>query len=432
MIIKDKGRKFLSDLKFMTDYSKWLPELNRYETWEESCEAVVNTHRVKYADKLEQICHYLDEAELTYKEKLVLASQRNLQFRGEQVFKHNSRIYNCAAVYMDKTQVFSQVSYLSLSGCGVGVSMLRKWVDKLPTLAPRKKEKIKNFIIPDSIEGWSDAFGILVSSFCSRGSHFKEYEGSIVRFDYSQIRPTGAMISGGFKAPGPAPLKQAIERIETLLENETRINEVKFRSIVAYDILMHIADAILSAGVRRSALSIIIDPLDLELIQAKTGNWSETNKQRERSNNSIGLIRGTFNQEYFTNLVKHNDGMSDLGFVFLNNEYEVMNPCVTGDMIVDVLFKNKEEKMRVEDVVLLHQKGESVYIKSKDLDNNEVIYSPITSAFQTKKNAKILKITDEKTGKFIRVTEEHLVFTENRGYVEAMNLKEDDILVFSS
>ena len=317
----------MSSLKFYSDYSKWRPEFNRYETWEESCEAVVNTHRVKYADKLGLLKEYINEAEQSYKDKIVFASQRNLQFRGEQIFKHNSRLYNCGATYMDKTQVFSQVSYLSLSGCGVGISMLRKWVDKLPTLAPRKKEKIKNFIIPDSIEGWSDAFGILVSSFCSKGSHFKDYEGSIVRFDYSQIRPTGAMISGRFRAPGPAPLKQALERIEALLESETKINEVKFRSIVAYDILMHIADAILSAGVRRSALSIIIDPLDDELLHAKTGNWRDTNKQRERSNNSVGLIRGTFDEEYFTKLVKKNDGMSDLGFVFLNSEYEILNPC---------------------------------------------------------------------------------------------------------
>lgn len=322
-----KGKKFLSDLKFVTDYSKWRPEFNRYESWEESCEAVVNTHRVKYASKLDILKEYINEAEQSYKDKLVFASQRNLQFRGEQIFKHNTRLYNCAAVYMDKTQVFSQVSYLSLSGCGVGISMLRKWVGKLPTLTPRKKEKIKNFIIPDSIEGWSDAFGILVSSFCSKNSHFKEYEGSIVRFDYSQIRPKGAMIAGGFKAPGPAPLKQAIERIESLLENEIKYGETKFRSIICYDTLMHIADAILSAGVRRSALSIIIDPQDLELLNAKTGNWRDTNKQRERSNNSVGLIRGSFSEEYFTSLVKKNNGMSDIGFIFLNNEYEVMNPC---------------------------------------------------------------------------------------------------------
>ena len=322
-----KGKNFLSQLKFYTDYSKWNNESGKYETWEESCEAVINTHRIKYKDKLDVLSNYVDEAEKSYKNKLVLASQRNLQFRGEQIFKHNSRLFNCSAVFMDKTKIFSEVSYLSLSGCGVGISMLKKWTSKLPKLSPRKKERIKNFVIPDSIEGWSDAFGILVSSFCSKNSHFPEYEGFIVRFDYSQIRNKGAMISGGFKAPGHQPLKQSIERIETLLETETKNGECDFRTIVAYDVLMHIADAILSAGLRRSALSVIIDPNDNELIHAKTGNWRETNKQRERSNNSIGLTRGTFEYQYFLDLVKKNNGMSDIGFCFLNNDYEVMNPC---------------------------------------------------------------------------------------------------------
>ena len=297
-----KGKNFLSQLKFYTDYSKWNNESGKYETWEESCEAVINTHRIKYKDKLDVLSNYVDEAEKSYKNKLVLASQRNLQFRGEQIFKHNSRLFNCSAVFMDKTKIFSEVSYLSLSGCGVGISMLKKWTSKLPKLSPRKKERIKNFVIPDSIEGWSDAFGILVSSFCSKNSHFPEYEGFIVRFDYSQIRNKGAMISGGFKAPGHQPLKQSIERIETLLETETKNGECDFRTIVAYDVLMHIADAILSAGLRRSALSVIIDPNDNELIHAKTGNWRETNKQRERSNNSIGLTRGTFEYQYFLDL----------------------------------------------------------------------------------------------------------------------------------
>lgn len=322
-----KGKNFLSDLKFYTDYSKWNEEYNRYESWEEACDAVVNTHRVKYDDKVVELDGYLNEALEAYKEKLVLASQRNLQFRGEQIFKHNTRLYNCATSYMDKVEVFSQIAYLSLSGCGAGVNMMKKWVNKLPNLKKRDNDNVKNYIIPDSIEGWSNAFGILVSSFCDGKSHFPEYEGCVVRFDYSKIRPKGAMITGGFKAPGPEPLKRSIEKIEQLLNNNVNNGNNEFKSIIAYDILMFIADSVLSAGLRRSALSIIVDPTDTDMINAKVGDWRRLNKQRERSNNSVGLIRGQFTYEDFNNLVKLNNGMSDIGFVFLNNEFEVFNPC---------------------------------------------------------------------------------------------------------
>jgi len=104
------------------------------------------------------------------------------------------------------------------------------------------------------------------------------------------------------------------------------------------------------------------------------------------------------------------------------------NPCVTGDMVVDVICKNNIEKMTVADAVDLFALGEHLLIKSKNPLTDSICYSTITNADLTRKNAKILKITDEKTGKFIKVTEDHLVFTVNRGYVEAKDLKESDVL----
>ncbi len=202
----------------------------------------------------------------------------------------------------------------------------------------------------------ADAAGVLISSYCDngvpfpeyqncivrldyskirpKGSYisgngvpFPEYQNCIVRLDYSKIRPKGSYISGGFKAPGPLGLKQSLERAEALLELESIHGAIKMRPIVAYDILMHLADATLSGGVRRSAVSVIVDPEDVETINAKIGNWRESNPQRGRSNNSVGLRRGEFSYKRFAELVKLNDGMSDIGFVFMNNEYEVFNPC---------------------------------------------------------------------------------------------------------
>lgn len=322
-----KGKNFLADLKFYTDYSKWNEDKNRYESWVEACHAVMDTHRVKYKD-IPEIQQFIDEAEEYYKHKFVLASQRNLQFRGKQILTKNERMFNCATGYMDKAEVIHKAFFLTLCGCGVGISMLKKWTDKLPNIKHRNKNNIKNFVIPDSIEGWADAAGILISSYCDNDVAFPEYQNCIVRLDYSKIRPKGSYISGGFKAPGHQGLKQSLEKVEALLEYELLVHgEVKMRPIIAYDILMHLADATLSGGVRRSAISIIVDPYDEELINAKTGDWRSKNPQRGRSNNSVGLKRGEFSYERFAELVKLNNGMSDIGFVFMNNEFEVFNPC---------------------------------------------------------------------------------------------------------
>ncbi len=122
----------------------------RYETWEEACHAVMDTHRKKY-EHIPEILPFIDEAEEYYKGKCVLASQRNLQFRGEQILTKNERMFNCATCYMDKVETIHKAFFLTLCGCGVGVNMLRKWTSKLPNIKQRDKNNIKNFVIPDTI-----------------------------------------------------------------------------------------------------------------------------------------------------------------------------------------------------------------------------------------------------------------------------------------
>lgn len=167
----------------------------------------------------------------------------------------------------------------------------------------------------------------MISSYCLESAPNPEFQGHKIRFDYSNIRPQGAYITGGFKAPGPDGLKQSLERIEELLHNETQGGPVKWKSVVAYDIFMHLADAVLSGGVRRSAMSIIVDPTDTDMIQAKMGDWYQKFPWRARSNNSVGLIRNEFTYDSFKTLLDSNQGDNDIGFVFLNNIYEILNPC---------------------------------------------------------------------------------------------------------
>lgn len=320
----DLGRKILSDLKLYSDYLKWDEEKQRYETWEEAVDSVLNTHILKYGEKVRPL---IEKFKPFYLDKKVLASQRNLQFRGENILKHEAKLYNCATTYICSPDVFSKAFYVLLCGCGLGMSFKKEYVKQLPVLNKRYKGTV-TFIIDDSIEGWAESIKVLISSYCKHISLYDEYYGYNIRFDYSLIRPKGAYITGGFKAPGSDGLKNALEKIEGLIENNLGGNiSTEFKSITAYDIIMHISDAVLSGGVRRSACSIMMDYDDKDLVYAKTGDWRTENPQRARSNNSVDLRKGTFNLEDFKQLVRLNEGDNDLGFVFTDDDADVFNPC---------------------------------------------------------------------------------------------------------
>ena len=321
-----KGKKFLSDLKLHSDYFKWLEDKQRYETWEDACEDIMNGHKKKYKKYHEELLPYFNSALESMKDQVVLASQRNLQYRHEQIMKHNTRMFNCTSGHIARNRIFQEIFYLALSGCGFGGGLLIPFVKNLSRIQKRLNGT-KTFVIPDTIEGWSDALGVLMSSYFADKQPFPEFAGYEVKFDYSQIREKGAFISGGFKAPGPEGLKQSLERIEQLIERWLEKEGNEIRPILAFDIICHSADAVLSGGVRRSALNMIVDPNDDEMIHAKTGNWRTENPQRGRSNNSVLLLRSEVKREQFEYLVKLNDGANDIGFVFANSWFDMFNPC---------------------------------------------------------------------------------------------------------
>lgn len=321
-----KGKKFLSDLKLHSDYFKWMEDKGRYETWDEACENIIDGHRKKYVKYSKEIEPYLQSAVESMKDQMVLASQRNLQYRHEQIMKHNTRMFNCTSGHIARNRVFQEIFYLALSGCGFGGGLLIPFVNNLSRLQKRTNGT-KTFVIQDSIEGWADALGVLMSSYFVDDQPFPEFAGCEVRFDYSQIREKGTFISGGFKAPGHEGLKQSLEKIETLIEKWIVNEGDKIRPILAFDIICHSADAVLSGGVRRSALNMIVDPNDDEMIHAKTGNWFIENPQRGRSNNSVLLLRSEVTKDQFEYLVKLNDGANDIGFVFANSWFDMFNPC---------------------------------------------------------------------------------------------------------
>lgn len=147
-------RQMLSQSKFYDGYARWQEEENRYENWEEAVDRVMQMHREKYADKMTpELSELIDYATAAYKEKLMLGAQRSLQFGGKQLFAHNARMYNCSVSHCDRVRFFQETMYMLLCGCGVGFSVQRHHVDRLPEIKARSEKRAKVFVVPDTIEG---------------------------------------------------------------------------------------------------------------------------------------------------------------------------------------------------------------------------------------------------------------------------------------
>ena len=322
-------RRFLSQTKFYEGYSRFIDDQERYETWSEAVDRVIDMHANNYKEKDNELSPYLDEAKEAYKEQRVLAAQRSLQFGGEQLLKHQMRMYNCTSSYVDRPEFFGEVFYILLCGAGAGFSVQKHHVNKLPKIQARTKQA-KGYIVEDSIEGWASALDVLMSSYFVGGGKHPEYEGRRVFFDLSQIRPKGAKISGGFKAPGPEGLRRSLDKVEHLLQSIVldQKDPVDLKSINVYDITMHAADAVLSGGVRRSATICLFSPDDEEMMNAKTGNWFMDNPQRARSNNSAVIVRDQATPEEFNTLMKRVKEFGEPGFVFVESTEHTTNPCV--------------------------------------------------------------------------------------------------------
>ena len=239
---------------------------------------------------------------------------------------------NCTSTYADRPAFFNELFYILLCGAGAGFSVQKHHIEKMPEIRDRKKSA-KIFTVEDSIEGWSDAVAVLMSSFFVGGGTHPQYEGHRVYHDLSKIRPKNASISGGFKAPGPEPLRLALDKIEYLIQGAILAGQKRLRPIQVYDVAMHIADAVLAGGVRRSATICLFSPDDTEMLNAKTGDWFTTNKQRGRSNNSAVIVRSTCTWEMFKPIMEAIQQYGEPGFIFTDSTEFAYNPCVEIGMV---------------------------------------------------------------------------------------------------
>ena len=345
----------LSAYKFAASYARYLPQERRRETPYESFARVIDMHRTKYAGI--DIEDELAFCQAAMNDNLILGSQRALQFGGKPILRQHARLYNCTTSYCDRPRFFQECLFLLLCGCGAGFSVQKHHVARLPKMITPDPNQIRRFTIPDTVEGWADALGVLLASygivdgsmaefsaetapgdesdvtFVPEG-YFKDYVGSFVSFDYSRIRDKGADLStGAGKAPGPGPLMASLEKIRKVLDDRLKMAQAGektfLRPIDAYDIIMHASDAVLAGGVRRSATICLFSPDDAEMMAAKTGSWMVDNPQRARSNNSAMLLRGETSWEDFRDIfMTAREQYGEPGFVWADNTEITYNPCV--------------------------------------------------------------------------------------------------------
>jgi len=313
----DISQKILSDITVFMKYAKFQPELNRRETWEELVTRNKEMHQRKYP-------HIKDEIDEVYKmvyDKKVLPSMRSLQFGGKPIEISPNRVYNCAYMPIDHVDAFSETMFLLLGGTGVGYSVQKHHVEKLPEIKKPNPERTRRYLIGDSIEGWADAIKVLMESYLG-------YKSSTPIFDFSDIRHKGAnLVTSGGKAPGPQPLKDCIHHITKVLDNKK--DGERLSPIETHDIVCHIADAVLAGGIRRAALISLFSADDEEMISCKSGSWWEQNAQRGRANNSAVLLRHKITKEFFMDLWKRIElsGAGEPGIYLSNDKDWGTNPC---------------------------------------------------------------------------------------------------------
>ena len=312
----DISQSILSDITVYMKYAKFNPVMNRRETWEELVDRNKNMHLKKFPQLAEEIENAYD---YVYAKK-ALPSMRSMQFAGKPIEISPNRIYNCAYLPIDDWRAFGETMFLLLGGTGVGYSVQKHHVEKLPEIRKPDPKKNRRFLIGDSIEGWADAVKVLVRAYFEGGS--------TPVFDFSDIRPKGAqLITSGGKAPGPQPLKECLLKLQGILDSKQ--DNDKLSPIEVHDMICHIADAVLTGGIRRAALISLFSADDENMIAAKTGAWWELNPQRGRANNSAVLLRSKADEEFFMGLwdkIKAS-GAGEPGIYFNNDKDWGTNPC---------------------------------------------------------------------------------------------------------
>lgn len=398
------SRDIISDYIFYSKYSRVKPD-GKKETWNEAVSRVMEMHYQFFDGKIKEenkdaFNKVFQEAWVAYNNQEILGSQRSLQYGGPQLLKNNFRSFNCSGSYCNRIEFFKELMELLLSGCGAGFSVQKVHTEQLPIVKGLESNLSKtHYTIEDSIEGWANSTGDLIEAY------YKGYPD--IEFDYSQIRPEGTFVSGGFKAPGPEPLKICHNKLRKIL---SKAKGRKLRPFELHLISCIIADAVISGGIRRSAMISIFDIDDEEMLQCKTGDWFLTYPELCRCNNSAAIYEDTPKEKY-DKIFEYIQQYGEPGVVFPADNEVVTNPCCfSGDTLIAVA--DGRNAVPIKD---LSDAGKQFQVYYKT--DNDSVKITNAKAFSTGKK-ELIEIVLSNESSF-RCTRDHLLKMKGGEYVSA-------------
>lgn len=365
---------------------------NTKETWEEAVARVMEMH-----SKAKSIFDILPEQSSLvwdmYNNQEVVGAQRALQYGGEQLIKHNMRMYNCSGSLLNRTNFFNQLFYILLCGAGAGYRLHKDYIEMMPTIQ-QPLTGGDTIVIEDSIEGWADSILHLMEAYF--------YNKPLPVFDYSVIRPEGAYISGGFSAPGPDPLKRCIDKVNGILKTAIGRHLTTFE---CHRIACIIGDAVISGGIRRSALIAMFELDDLEMLSCKTGNWYTKYPELARANNSVVLNPDEVDYKQFEEIFNYIKQYGEPGIVFSRHKNMVVNPCcVSGETRIELA----DEIMSIKDMA---ERKEIFIVKSYNELTKSIVYQPAFAFKSGHKQCYDLQVQEgEGLLRSIRMTDDHRVY----------------------
>jgi ribonucleoside-triphosphate reductase len=318
--------KIMSDITIYMKYAKWLPDEWRKETWDE----IVDRNMKMHLDKIEthghgEGTHFYNEVVRVYNDYVrtfkILPSMRSMQYAGKAIEVSPNSIYNCAYMPIDAVDCFHEAMFLLMNGTGLGYSVQKHHVRMMPEITQPNKDRTRKIVVQDSIIGWAEAVKDL----------FRSYFGELTqrpRFIYDDIRPKGTRLkTRGGKAPGPAPLRECLVKVEGILQQKE--NGSQLTSIECHDIMCHLADAVTAGGNRRAALISLFSATDQHMMNAKSGKFYIDNPQRFRANNSAVLLRHRVKKPFFDGIWDRiqEGGSGEPGIYLTNDKDWGTNPC---------------------------------------------------------------------------------------------------------
>lgn len=340
-------------------YARWVPELNRRETWEETVDRFM-THIVK--DKVDAATK--DEIRAAILNLEIMPSMRAIMTAGVAADRDNTCIYNCSYLPVDDPKSFDEAMFILLCGTGVGFSVERQYVSKLPEVPEKLFDSETVISVKDSKEGWAKSYRQLLAML---------WAGEIPKWDVSKVRPAGAKLKTfGGRASGPAPLEDLFRFTIAIFKKAAGR---KLTSIECHDLMCKVGEIVVVGGVRRSAMISLSNLSDDRMRHAKSGQWWQDSPHRALANNSVSYTdkpdaesfmrewlalvesksgeRGIFNRNASKAQAAKN-GRRDAGFEFGTNPCSeiILRPyqfCNLSEVIVrsDDTFDSLKRKVRL-------------------------------------------------------------------------------------